>query len=85
MQAETGSSTRRSSFRNWFGNSTPTAPLPGMAVGSTTNDFGTPGAREHAISLDNPQQAVLFHSRLLNACLRANAQQEPLQPQLPKL
>ncbi len=51
-----------------------------MAVGSTTNDFGTPGAREHAISLDNPQQAALFHSRLLNACLRANAQQEPLQP-----
>jgi NADH dehydrogenase len=51
-----------------------------IAVGSTTNDFGTPGAREHAISLDNPQQAALFHSRLLNACLRANAQQEPLQP-----
>ncbi|MGH8731798.1 MAG: NAD(P)/FAD-dependent oxidoreductase [Burkholderiales bacterium] len=51
-----------------------------VAVGSTTNDFGTPGAREHAISLDNPQQAALFHSRLLNACLRANAQQEPLQP-----
>jgi len=51
-----------------------------MAVGSTTNDFGTPGAREYAISLDNPQQAALFHSRLLNACLRANAQQEPLQP-----
>jgi NADH dehydrogenase len=51
-----------------------------MAVGSTTNDFGTPGAREHAISLDNPQQAALFHSRLLNACLRANAQHNPLQP-----
>ena len=51
-----------------------------MAVGSTTNDFGTPGAGEHAISLDNPQQAALFHSRLLNACLRANAQTEPLQP-----
>lgn len=50
-----------------------------MAVGSTTNDFRTLGAREHAISLDNPQQAALFHSRLLNACLRANTQQEPLQ------
>lgn len=45
-----------------------------LALGSTTNDFGTPGAAEHAISLDNPQQAALFHSRLLNACLRANAQ-----------
>ncbi len=49
-----------------------------LALGSTTNDFGTPGAAEHAISLDNPQQAALFHSRLLNACLRANAQSGPL-------
>jgi NADH:ubiquinone reductase (H+-translocating) len=51
-----------------------------IAVGSTTNDFGTLGAAEHAISLDNPQQAALFHSRLLNACLRANAQKGPLEP-----
>lgn len=51
-----------------------------LAVGSNTNDFGTPGAAEHAIALDNPQQAALFHSRLLNACLRANAQRSPLQP-----
>jgi len=50
-----------------------------IAVGSTTNDFGTPGAAEHAISLDNPQQAALFHSQLLNACLRANAQQGHLE------
>src|SRR5690242_1635564 len=45
-----------------------------LCVGSTTNDFGTPGAARHAIALDNPQQAALFHSRLINACLRANAQ-----------
>jgi NADH dehydrogenase len=51
-----------------------------LCVGSTTNDFGTPGAAKYAISLDNPQQAALFHSRLLNACLRANAQQTPLSP-----
>ena len=51
-----------------------------IAVGSTTNDFGTPGAAQHAISLDNAQQAALFHSRLINACLRANAQAGPLQP-----
>ena len=50
-----------------------------IALGSTTNDFGTPGAAEYAISLDNPRQAALFHSRLLNACLRANAQTGPLQ------
>ncbi|MFZ0258104.1 MAG: NAD(P)/FAD-dependent oxidoreductase [Gammaproteobacteria bacterium] len=51
-----------------------------ISVGSTTNDFATPGAAEHAIALDDPQQAVLFHSRLLNACLRANAQAGPLAP-----
>ncbi len=51
-----------------------------IAVGSTVNDFGTPGAAEHAIALDNPQQAALFHSRLLNACLRASSQEQPLGP-----
>jgi NADH dehydrogenase len=51
-----------------------------IAVGSRTNDFGTPGAAQHAISLDTAQDAALFHSRLLNACLRANTQQEPLKP-----
>jgi NADH dehydrogenase len=52
-----------------------------IALGSHTNDFGTPGAREHAISLDMPQQADLFHRRLVNACIRANAQREPLRPE----
>ena len=51
-----------------------------LCLGSTTNDFGTPGAARYAISLDTPQQAALFHSRMLNACLRANAQQGALQP-----
>jgi NADPH-dependent 2,4-dienoyl-CoA reductase/sulfur reductase-like enzyme len=49
-----------------------------IAVGSHTNDFGTPGAREHAISLDTAEQAELFHRRLVNACIRANAQVAPL-------
>jgi len=52
-----------------------------IAVGSDTNDFGTPGAREHAISLDMPEQAELFHQRLVNACIRANAQLAPLRPE----
>ena len=52
-----------------------------IAVGSGTNDFGTPGAQAHAISLDTPQQAERFHSRLINACIRANAQREPLRPE----
>ncbi len=49
-----------------------------VAVGSHTNDFGTPGAREFALSLDTPRDAERFHQRLLNACLLANAQTEPL-------
>ena len=52
-----------------------------IAVGSNTNDFGTPGAREHALSLDMPEQAELFHRRLIDACIRANAQHEPLRPE----
>ncbi len=51
-----------------------------IAVGSKTNDFGTAGAAQFALSLDAPAQASRFHSRLLNACLRANTQTEPLQP-----
>ena len=52
-----------------------------IAVGSLTNDFGTPGAREHAISLETPVEAERFHRRLVNACIRAHAQTEPLRPE----
>jgi NADH dehydrogenase len=52
-----------------------------IAVGSLTNDFGTPGAKEHAISLETPEQAERFHRRLVNACIRAHAQAEPLRPE----
>ncbi len=52
-----------------------------IAVGSHTNDFGTPGARDHAISLDRADQAELFHRRLIDACIRANSQREPLRPE----
>jgi NADH:ubiquinone reductase (H+-translocating) len=51
-----------------------------LAVGSLTNDFGTPGAAEHAICLDTPEEAARFHRRLVNACLRAQSQSEPLRP-----
>lgn len=51
-----------------------------IAIGSRTNDFGTPGAREHAISLDTHEQADVFHRRLVNACIRANSQAGPLEP-----
>jgi NADH:ubiquinone reductase (H+-translocating) len=52
-----------------------------MAVGSLSNDFGTPGAREHAISLDTAAQAERFHRLLVNACIRANSQHGPLAPE----
>ncbi|MFF7706050.1 FAD-dependent oxidoreductase [Pseudomonas sp. NPDC007930] len=44
-----------------------------IAVGSTTNDFGTQGAAEHCLFLDTRKQAERFHQQLLNAYLRAHA------------
>src|ERR1700734_1511569 len=49
-----------------------------IAVGSMSNDFGTPGVNEYAITLDTVDQAARFNRRMINACLRANAQYEPL-------
>src|SRR5690554_8157237 len=43
-----------------------------IAVGSTANDFGTPGAQEHCLFLDSLPQAQRFHRLLLNAFLRKN-------------
>ena len=44
-----------------------------LALGSQTNDFATPGAKEHCIMLDTPVAAERFHQRLINSCLRAQA------------
>src|SRR5439155_7158728 len=52
-----------------------------IAVGSLTNDFGTPGVKEHAIALETPSDAARFHRRLVNALMRAQAQREPLRPE----
>ena len=43
-----------------------------MAVGSVSNDFGTPGVAEHSFFLDSHQQAERFHRALLNQFLRIN-------------
>jgi len=51
-----------------------------VAVGSVTNDFGTPGAARYAIPLDTPEQAVRFNHRLVNACIRAQSQTGPVRP-----
>ncbi|MBX9764525.1 MAG: NAD(P)/FAD-dependent oxidoreductase [Pseudomonadaceae bacterium] len=46
-----------------------------IAVGSTTNDFGTEGAAEHCLFLDTREQAERFHRQLLNHYMRAHASQ----------
>ena len=51
-----------------------------LAVGSVTNDFGTPGAAQYAVPLETPEQAARFNRRLVNACLRAHAQSGDVQP-----
>jgi NADH dehydrogenase len=51
-----------------------------MAVGSVTNDFGTPGAARYAVPLETPEQAVRFNRRLINACIRAHTQDGPIRP-----
>ena len=52
-----------------------------IAIGSLTNDFGTPGVKEHAIALETADEAARFHARLVNACIRAHVQKEPLRPE----
>ncbi len=50
-----------------------------IAIGSVTNDFGTPGVAEHAVPLETPAQAARFNRRLVNACLRAQTQLGPIE------
>jgi NADH dehydrogenase len=51
-----------------------------IAIGSITNDFGTPGVAEHAVPLETPTQAERFNRRLVNACIRAQTQDSPVRP-----
>ena len=52
-----------------------------IAIGSQSNDFGTPGVPEHAMKLETAADALRFHTRLVNACIRAHAQATPLRPE----
>ena len=52
-----------------------------IAVGSQSNDIGTPGVAEHAIKLETADDALRFHARVVNACIRAHAQVTPLRPE----
>ncbi|MBV8523530.1 MAG: NAD(P)/FAD-dependent oxidoreductase [Acetobacteraceae bacterium] len=51
-----------------------------VAIGSIVNDFGTPGAAQYAIPLETADQAERFNQRLVNACIRAHVQAEPIRP-----
>ena len=49
-----------------------------IAIGSLTNDFGIPGVAQHAVALENLAQAERFNRRVVNACLHAQTQAEPV-------
>lgn len=49
-----------------------------ISIGSLTNDFGTQGVEKYAQRLESMGDAKRFHLRLVNACLRAQAQTTPL-------
>ena len=52
-----------------------------LALGSHSNDFGTPGVSEHALKLESKADARRFNERMVNACIRAHAQAGPLRPE----
>lgn len=52
-----------------------------IAVGSLTNDFDTPGVKEHAIALETASLAARFHRRLTDSLMRAHVQEGPLRPE----
>jgi NADH:ubiquinone reductase (H+-translocating) len=47
-----------------------------ICIGSQSNDFNTPGAREFAIALDTQAEARRFHRRLITSFLRAHSQSQ---------
>ncbi|GMM88736.1 NAD(P)/FAD-dependent oxidoreductase [Vibrio fortis] len=44
-----------------------------MAIGSTSNDFNTPGVRDNCIFLDSPEQAHRFRTEMNNEFLKLHA------------
>jgi NADH dehydrogenase len=50
------------------------------AVGSLSNDFGTPGVNAYSLKLESAEDAERFHRRMVDAMVRAHAQPGPLKP-----
>ncbi|MGF1714303.1 NAD(P)/FAD-dependent oxidoreductase [Photobacterium chitinilyticum] len=47
-----------------------------MAIGSTSNDFNTPGVRDNCIFLDSPEQAHRFRTQMNNQFLKLHANKD---------
>jgi len=45
-----------------------------LAIGSVSNDFSVPGVADNCIFLDRPDQALLFHRRLVNQFIGLNSE-----------
>ena len=45
-----------------------------ICIGSLSNDFGTQGVQEYALRLETQNDAKQFHSKMVNACIRAHNQ-----------
>jgi NADH dehydrogenase len=43
-----------------------------LSVGGVTNDFGIPGVRAYAYTLDTVHDAERIHARILKSCIQAN-------------
>ena len=43
-----------------------------LAIGAVSNDFGTPGVRQHCLFLDTRKEADRFRQKLLDHCLRVS-------------
>ena len=50
-----------------------------ICIGSLSNDFGTAGVKEFALKLENQTDAKLFHSKMVNACIRAHHQSDRIE------
>ena len=57
-----------------------------ISVGSTANDFNTPGAKEHCLFLDSRSEAEKIHTTLLNHYLHAqSAKNQPIEEESQEL
>ncbi|MCI0508672.1 NADH dehydrogenase FAD-containing subunit [Chromohalobacter marismortui] len=53
-----------------------------MALGSVSNDFGTPGVAKHSHFIDSPEQAESFRQNMLNTFLRYSDPERRTHPKL---